>query len=305
MADESTTTLENKIERANEKKVELVEKINELRVVNADLNNDLRDRDETYDRLKEREKIANEEIRTKDRDVEKLRNMVKKRASSALFGGRAAGGGAGGDGDGMGGAPEKEIRPREQIDGLIAQLRGLQAEYIPGGRHLVDPEGNGGAAEITQVTIFYDGGDDSCAFRITPSYTFQELCADASSYWEVAEGTGTLRNEMNAMWPTHANVAKELARYATKPRLRLVVKVTHFLDSLDDVEAKQAGRVAHFEYDDGTGGDAMKSRAEEMIGEARRRMRGELSTFFHTPKLTKESYFQSVEQKGDKGDDNM
>ena len=80
MADESTTTLENKIERANEKKLELVEKINELRVVNADLNNDLRDRDETYDRLKEREKIANEEIRTKDREVENCSGRHRQRA---------------------------------------------------------------------------------------------------------------------------------------------------------------------------------------------------------------------------------
>mmetsp|Transcript_16532 Transcript_16532/g.52696 ORF Transcript_16532/g.52696 Transcript_16532/m.52696 type:complete len:866 (+) Transcript_16532:86-2683(+) len=218
----STQTIEAQIQKRVREIEQESRVLLDLQEKEAQLRREMEERDETHDQLEQRLVASAEQIKDGDAKLARLKREYERRlenrkdavATEQLREARA-----------------QSMTPREGINILMDHLKEVQ-KRLRG----IDAAEEAKAATLGQVTVFYEATGDAATFRLTPTYTFRQLTADACRYWNVDPRSGTLRDEFHALWPTHAAVQDELSKFKDLPRLFLVAT------KLEDIVGKKGSR---------------------------------------------------------------
>ncbi len=259
-----------------------------------------KERTENYERIRERLEQASREIESSDAELDRLRERVgitEADATSAASVNILPG---------IGGS-DQAIAPTDCVKELIKQLELVQGMLAKdSGSEGIDGKDSSSqrGKSIKHVTIQYEHLGEFASFQVTPTYTFESLCQDACRYWGMEKESGTLRDDLNVMWPPQSRVSEHLASATTEdgtlPVVRLVARAVlgysqPFAGGSGSKMSNDAVRKANNRDGDQTG-DAMGNFDDEsdsemqdtedatLIKEWRRMLNEKLSPTFHHPR---------------------
>ena len=192
-----------------------------------------KERNENFERLRERLHQANQEIEENDKEIAALRSELSVMSEDAQA--------ASVDGTVLDNSDAQSL-----LEGLSAKdcINELISEMSLVAQRLADPDGSSPAGnnssatssssgtreaddfQLTQVSVNYERVHEFASFQLTATYTFEQLCSDACRYWGVNVDFGTLRDAHNVMWPPQATISDHLAERkkmdGETPQVRLV-----------------------------------------------------------------------------------
>eukprot|EP00949_MAST-11_sp_MAST-11-sp1_P005023 g5023.t1 len=276
------------------------------------LEKECKDRIENLERIDERTKQASEEVRMGDALIANLRSNQGKRyqrddASTAEMN-RVPNG-----------RRTPTADPSSSFRLIMNHLRSVGAKLgqNESGRNGLEQNGEGLQSMdrlVDKVTVFLpQKNNESGIFRITPEYTFRDLCKDACRYWSVDDSGGTLRDEMNMLWPPRAHVAVELSRQKNA-EVRLVARIWKDtqekgeLDSMNDETGNGTGlrehqRNLYMEATEGRNIVETEERANAVIKRWTEQRMQRLSPRFHEPHIRgTESRFSALSRHTNRQD---
>jgi hypothetical protein len=102
--------------------------------------------------------------------------------------------------------------PKLLVSSMLEQVKALHVMLASGGKGggSVKVE-ESAASKLNSVTIYSAMVNEFCKFRITPSYTFVDLTADACRYWCVNPVGATLRDSDGVLYAPEARVVDEIS----------------------------------------------------------------------------------------------
>ena len=107
---------------------------------------------------------------------------------------------------------------------LMSQMQSLKKQVKSKGEIDGDDDDRGEESQIN-VSVFYQRIGEYCSFRVTPEYTFAQLNRMMHASFEVPEDDGTLRDDLNLMWPPQATIMDELSKYDEPPKIVLISRI--------------------------------------------------------------------------------
>ena len=308
----SITAKDNQIRKRKRAIHERRDRVSKLEIKLSQLAEEYRERTENYERLNERVKHANDEIRRKDEEIEDLKEQLQIKQEGYFKEGE----------DGLGEVDKglfvhdsgEKMSPEEMVEKsmgiLMSQMQNLKKQVKSKGEIDSDDDERGEESQIN-VSVFYQRIGEYCSFRVTPEYTFAQLNHDACKYWEVPVDDGTLRDDLNLMWPPQATIMDELSKYDEPPKIVLISRIRPVSGTEDQendlLPSKKGNKKSNFgmdleEFDglesDSDDSDSSEINAQSLIKEWRHASYAKLSPFFHTPKLVGERNFRALNDSG-------
>eukprot|EP00753_Platysulcus_tardus_P005696 PLAT13622.1.p1 GENE.PLAT13622.1~~PLAT13622.1.p1 ORF type:complete len:856 (+),score=290.15 PLAT13622.1:28-2595(+) len=263
----------------------------------AALEEELLERTENMERLKMRLGSTREEVQSRTQKLRQLKAHLEHRDLAHV----------------PSEAKTEEVAPTVEggLDLLMTHVSRLQATVHDD--RVVDDLMQSG--RLGQVQVFNASLGEACAFRITSTYRFGQLLADACNYWDADIRSSTLRDVDNALWPSDGIIQEELGKLDTVPRIQLVSALgagamrsvapssSTSRDSGGDGAAHHHHhRHHHHGADDDDDQDGNEDRAHVARSLHRRppdvmSLAAKMSTFFHEARYTAEKRYTELGER--------